>query len=54
MVLGADTLGRSLLARLVVGAQNTIGIAFLAVLWFGGDRGLLGLVAGYSRGMSGR
>ncbi len=31
-VLGADTLGRSLLARLVVGAPNTIGIAFFAVL----------------------
>lgn len=52
-VLGADTLGRSLLARLVVGAQNTIGIAFLAVLCSVVIGGLLGLVAGYSRGMVG-
>ncbi|MCL6707988.1 ABC transporter permease [Pseudomonas sp. R2.Fl] len=52
-VLGADTLGRSLLARLVVGAQNTIGIAFCAVLCSIVVGGLLGLVAGYSRGLVG-
>lgn len=51
-VLGADTLGRSLLARLVVGAQNTLGIAFCAVLCSIVIGGLLGLVAGYSRGIA--
>ena len=50
-VLGADTLGRSLLARLVVGAQNTLGIAVCAVLCSIVIGGLLGLIAGYSRGM---
>lgn len=52
-VLGADTLGRSLLARLVVGAQNTVGIAFCAVLCSIMLGGLLGLIAGYSRGIVG-
>ncbi|MDX0951817.1 ABC transporter permease subunit [Sinorhizobium medicae] len=52
-VLGADTLGRSLLARLVVGAQNTIGIAFCAVLFSVVIGGMLGLIAGYSRGAAG-
>ncbi|WP_370874273.1 ABC transporter permease [Rhizobium tibeticum] len=51
-VLGADTLGRSLLARLVVGTQNTLGIAFCAVLCSIVIGGLLGLVAGYSRGIA--
>jgi peptide/nickel transport system permease protein len=49
-VLGADTLGRSLLARLVVGARNTLGIAVCAVgvsMLLGGA---LGLIAGYARG----
>jgi peptide/nickel transport system permease protein len=50
-VLGADTLGRSLLARLMVGAQNTLGIALFAVLSSLLIGGGLGLVAGYSRGM---
>ncbi len=48
-VLGADTLGRSLLARLIVGAQNTMGIAFFAVITSMVIGGALGLVAGYSR-----
>ena len=47
-VLGADTLGRSILARLVVGAQNTLGIAAAAVLTSALVGGTLGLVAGYS------
>ncbi|PZQ47318.1 MAG: ABC transporter permease [Rhodovulum sulfidophilum] len=49
-VLGADTLGRSLLARLIVATRSTIGIAAAAVgcsLVLGGA---LGLVAGYDRG----
>ena len=37
-VLGADTLGRSILARLVVGAQNTLGIAAAAVRHVDADR----------------
>lgn len=48
-VLGADTLGRSLLARLLVGARNTLGIAAAAVVLSMLAGGLLGLVAGYSR-----
>jgi peptide/nickel transport system permease protein len=49
-VLGADSLGRSILARLVVAARNTIGIAVGAVslsLLLGG---LLGTIAGLWRG----
>jgi peptide/nickel transport system permease protein len=52
-VLGADTLGRSLLARLVVGARNTLGIAAFAVVTSLMIGGVLGLVAGYSRGWLG-
>lgn len=48
-VLGADTLGRSLLARLLVGARNTLGIAAAAVVASMLVGGALGLVAGYSR-----
>ncbi|WP_218142580.1 ABC transporter permease [Tranquillimonas rosea] len=49
--LGADTLGRSLAARLVVGAQNTLGIAAAAVMCSLFLGGTLGLVAGYARGI---
>ncbi|WMT87512.1 ABC transporter permease [Pelagibacterium sp. 26DY04] len=52
-VLGADTLGRSLLARLAVGARNTLGIAAFAVLCSLLIGGTLGLIAGYSRGWVG-
>ncbi len=51
-MLGADTLGRSLLARLVVGAQNTLGIALAPSSARSLIGGLLGLVAGYSRGIA--
>ena len=47
-VLGADTLGRPILPRLVVGASNTLGIAAAAVLTSMLVGGLLGLVAGYT------
>lgn len=47
-LLGADTLGRPILARLVVGASNTLAIAAAAVLISMLAGGLLGLVAGYS------
>lgn len=46
-VLGADNLGRSILARLIVGAQNTLGIALAAGLFAMVIGGALGLVAGY-------
>lgn len=47
-ILGADTLGRPILARLIVGAQNTLGIAAAAVFCSLALGGTLGLVAGYS------
>lgn len=47
-ILGADTLGRPILARLIVGAQNTLGIAAAAVFFSMLVGGSLGLVAGYS------
>lgn len=47
-VLGADTLGRPILARLIVGAQNTLGIAAAAVSCSMAAGGMLGLIAGYS------
>ncbi|MBO0145377.1 ABC transporter permease [Agrobacterium sp. Ap1] len=47
-ILGADTLGRPILARLIVGAQTTIGIAAAAVFCSMVIGGMLGLVAGYS------
>lgn len=47
-VLGADTLGRPILARLIVGAQNTLGIAAAAVFCSMIAGGMLGLIAGYS------
>ena len=52
-VLGADALGRSILARIVVAAQNTLGVAAAAVaaaLLIGGT---LGLLAGYRGGWLG-
>ena len=49
MILGADSLGRPILARIIVAAQNTMTIAFLAVLCAAVAGGFLGLVAGYSR-----
>ena len=49
-VLGADTLGRSILARLIVAARTTLGIAAFAVLCSLVIGGILGLIAGYSRG----
>lgn len=51
MFLGSDSLGRPLLARIIVSAQNTIGIAAGAVLVSLFIGTLLGMVAGYSRGI---
>jgi peptide/nickel transport system permease protein len=50
LILGGDALGRPLLARIIVAAQNTIAIAAGAVLVSLAVGSALGLVAGYSRG----
>jgi peptide/nickel transport system permease protein len=50
MVFGADALGRSILARILVGAGNTLGIAAAAVAASMVVGALLGLVAGHFRG----
>lgn len=47
--LGTDQLGRDILSRLLYGAQNTVGIAFLTTLlafFIGGSLGLLAAVVG--------
>ncbi len=49
-VLGADALGRSLLARIIVASQNTLLIASSAVILATTIGGFLGLVAGYKGG----
>ena len=49
-VLGADALGRSLIARLVVASHNTMLVAASAVLFSLLFGGALGLIAGYTRG----
>lgn len=49
-ILGADALGRSLLARVLVASQNTLLIAGSAVLASMVIGTLLGLVAGYREG----
>lgn len=50
MVLGADALGRSILARIFVGAGNTLGIAAAAVVLSMIVGATLGLIAGHFRG----
>lgn len=47
MILGADPLGRSVLARLVVASRNTISVALTSVLVAMVVGGFLGLIAGY-------
>ncbi len=49
-VLGADNLGRSMLARLVAGAQTSLAIASCAVLVALTVGGFLGIIAGYLGG----
>lgn len=50
---GADTLGRSILARLLVGAGTTLSVAAFAVVLSLLIGGTLGLIAGFSRGWLG-
>lgn len=47
MILGADPLGRSVLARLVAASRNTITVALTSVLLAMVVGGFLGLIAGY-------
>lgn len=47
-ILGGDALGRSLLARIIVAAQNTLMIAAGAVVCSAVIGSLLGLIAGYA------
>ncbi len=47
--LGTDSIGRDILSRLIWGAQNTVGLAFLTTLiafFLGGSLGLLAAVLG--------
>jgi peptide/nickel transport system permease protein len=47
-ILGGDTLGRSMLARLILASRNTIAIAAAAVALSLVVGGALGLIAGYA------
>ena len=51
--LGADALGRSMIARLIVGTQNTMFIAGSAVILSMTIGGVLGLFSGFFGGKSG-
>lgn len=48
-IMGADALGRPLLARIIVASQNTMMVATGAVLFSAIIGSALGLVAGYAR-----
>ena len=52
-VLGADALGRSILARIIAAAQNTLAVAAAAVVLAMAIGGTLGLIAGYRGGWAG-
>ena len=52
-MLGADALGRSILARIIVAAQNTLAVAAAAVALAMAIGGTLGLIAGYRGGWLG-
>lgn len=49
-LLGADSLGRSMIARLIVGAQISLAIASCAVIFAMTVGGLIGILAGYRGG----
>jgi peptide/nickel transport system permease protein len=49
-ILGADSLGRSLLARIIVGARTSLGISASVVLASMVAGGALGIIAGYLSG----
>lgn len=52
--LGSDSLGRSILARIIVAARTTLAIALAAVVCSLVVGGAIGLVAGLSRGLLGQ
>ncbi|MCJ8140007.1 ABC transporter permease [Falsirhodobacter halotolerans] len=54
MMLGADSLGRPLLPRVILGAQNTMAVAAGAVVCSMIIGTTLGMIAGYSRGRLGQ
>jgi peptide/nickel transport system permease protein len=49
-LLGTDRLGRDLLSRMMVGAQNSLAVALMAVVFAAAVGTCLGLVAGYLGG----
>jgi peptide/nickel transport system permease protein len=49
-LLGTDQLGRDMLSRLIYGARNTVGIAFVTTLLSFAVGGVLGLIAAVSGG----
>lgn len=49
-VLGTDRLGRDLLSRMLVGAQNSLSVALMAIVFAAAVGTCLGLVAGYLGG----
>lgn len=46
-LLGTDRLGRDLLSRMLVGAQNSLSVALLAIAFAAAVGTFLGLIAGY-------
>ena len=52
-IFGADALGRSMVARLIIASQNTMFIAGSAVLISMTAGGVLGLISGYFGGRTG-
>lgn len=49
-ILGTDELGRDLLSRLIYGAQVSLGIGFLVVIFSTSFGATIGLIAGYRGG----
>jgi len=52
-ILGADALGRSILARIIVASQNTLAIAAASVIAAMIIGGIIGMIAGYAGGWLG-
>jgi peptide/nickel transport system permease protein len=46
-LLGTDRLGRNLLSRMIVGAQNSMSVALLAIFFAAAVGTILGLISGY-------
>ena len=52
-ILGADALGRSILARIIVASQNTLAVAAATVVAAMIVGGMIGMIAGYAGGWLG-